>query len=442
MRELFSLSEIHHSYFKPRLVHIILASTKKQLITKKLEMLQDVYRENEIEINSLEGELRAINDFEIRHAMQEKKIFETLNHEKPSKSFIEIANAIKKNDDILSILNDTGTPFVSENDREQYITNFYSNLYRKDEGVGGEVEDFLGEEICAHPVVSESKLKNHEKEALEADLTLDKLTKALGESNMRSAPGIDGFSNKYIYKFWYFLKYSLFKCCKESLESGSPVSSFTTAQIRIIPKQGDITKLKNWRPISLLSNFYKILSRAINNRLKTVANRVLSRAQKGFTRSRQIQEVILNIDETVSKCNREKLKAAMICVDQAKAFDSVDHQYMLKVFRFFNFGPKFIGWLQTIGTGRKACLILCGGKTTDSFDILKGTAQGDCPSPIIYNICAQILIFKIELDNRIRKLPIFNDMQEPVPCEEIFRQECNYTHVFRLFGSVGSKRKS
>jgi hypothetical protein len=168
------------------------------------------------------------------------------------------------------------------------------------------------------------------------------------------------------------------------------------------------------------------LSRAINNRLKTVANRVLSRAQKGFTRSRQIQEVILNIDETVSKCNKEKLKAAMICVDQAKAFDSVDHQYMLKVFRFFNFGPKFIGWLQTIGTGRKACLILCGGKTTDTFDLLKGTAQGDCPLPIIYNICAQILIFKIELDNRIHKLPIYNDTQEPVPCDEIFRQECNY----------------
>jgi hypothetical protein len=38
------------------------------------------------------------------------------------------------------------------------------------------------------------------------------------------------------------------------------------------------------------------------------------------------------------------------------------------------------------------------------FDLLKGTAQGDCPSPIIYNICAQILIFKIELDPRIRRI--------------------------------------
>jgi hypothetical protein len=81
----------------------------------------------------------------------------------------------------------------------------------------------------------------------------------------------------------------------------------------------------------------------------------------------------------------------MVCVDQAKAFDSVNHEYMAKVFRFFNFGPNFIRWLCTIGTGRKAYVILSGGKTSTVFDLLKGTAQGDCSSPIIYNICAQIL---------------------------------------------------
>jgi hypothetical protein len=80
---------------------------------------------------------------------------------------------------------------------------------------------------------------------------------------------------------------------------------------------------------------------------------------------------------------------------------------MEKVFRFFNFGDKFISWLRTIGTNRKACVILSNGKTSSIFELLKGTAQGDCPSPIIYNICAQVLIFKIELDPLIQKLPLF-----------------------------------
>jgi hypothetical protein len=136
---------------------------------------------------------------------------------------------------------------------------------------------------------------------------------------MRSAPGIDGFSNKFINKFWNVLKYPFFKCCIECLNTGTLTADSATAQIRIIPKKGDTSKLKNWRPISLLSNFYKILSRAINNILKGVVNRVLSRAQKGFTKSRQIQEVIINIDETIFRCKEKNIKGAMICVDQAKA---------------------------------------------------------------------------------------------------------------------------
>jgi hypothetical protein len=94
----------------------------------------------------------------------------------------------------------------------------------------------------------------------------------------------------------------------------------------------------------------------------------------------------------------------MVCVDQAKAFDSVDHKYMLKVFRFFGFGDRFISWLTTIGTNRKACVILENGKKSKFFNLEKETAQGDCPSPLIYNFCAQILIFKIELDPGIRRI--------------------------------------
>jgi hypothetical protein len=65
-------------------------------------------------------------------------------------------------------------------------------------------------------------------------------------------------------------------------------------------------------------------------------------------------------------------------------------------------------------------------KTSDVFELLKGTAQGDCPSPILYNICAQILIFKIELDLEIRKLPVFYPRENPINVTEIFRNESNF----------------
>ena len=57
----------------------------------------------------------------------------------------------------------------------------------------------------------------------------------------------------------------------------------------------DIVEELNWRPISLLSNMYKILSRAINTRLNKIVNRVCSRSQKGFYNSRYTQEVLINV---------------------------------------------------------------------------------------------------------------------------------------------------
>ncbi|MFN9951839.1 MAG: hypothetical protein ACK55I_01975, partial [bacterium] len=50
----------------------------------------------------------------------------------------------------------------------------------------------------------------------------------------------------------------------------------------------------------MLSCLYKVISRAINNRLKLVVNRFTTRAQKGFTQHRYIQEVLINVIETIN----------------------------------------------------------------------------------------------------------------------------------------------
>ena len=91
----------------------------------------------------------------------------------------------------------------------------------------------------------------------------------------------------------------------------------------MIPKKGDITDLKNWRPISLLSNVYKIISRAINNRLNTVVNRICSRSQKGFNNVRYTQECLINVIESISHCNSNNINGAIVAVDMAKAFDTL-----------------------------------------------------------------------------------------------------------------------
>jgi hypothetical protein len=73
---------------------------------------------------------------------------------------------------------------------------------------------------------------------------------------------------------------------------------------------------------------YKIISRAVNNRLKSVVNRFTSRAQKGFTNHRYKQEVLINVCEKISYCNNNNIEGALLSIDQSRAFDTISHKYM------------------------------------------------------------------------------------------------------------------
>ena len=184
------------------------------------------------------------------------------------------------------ICDDLGNSFPTADELNNYVTNFYKSLYRIDDTVQGEIEDFLGPEIVNHPMVRGSILTRDERNLLDSEIKIEELDLSLNQSNLKSSPGMDGFSYSFIKNFWHIYRKPLFECAKISLENQSLPESFLTAQIKLIPKKGNSKKIGNWRPISLLSNFYKIISRLINNRLKGIANRILSRAKKGFSQKR------------------------------------------------------------------------------------------------------------------------------------------------------------
>ena len=127
----------------------------------------------------------------------------------------------------------------------------------------------------------------------------------------------------------------------------------------------------------------------------------MSRAQKGFTSSRHIQEVLINVIESIAYCNYNDIPAFILSLDQSKAFDSVRHNYLLEVYKFFGMGENFINMLNVITTGRNACIILDDNTLSRQFNLETGAPQGNSPSPLQYNFAEQIAIFKLEVDPRL-----------------------------------------
>jgi hypothetical protein len=383
----------------------ILDSTNK--ITSLLKELKKNYVENEGEIISLEKKLDEIIDNKLRNQLEATSNFEILQNEKITPFFLNLAKGTKAEASLSDLLDDDGIPFRSDDELKEYIRKFYQKIYKAQESDSRIREDcirnFLGEDICNSNLVKDSILTEHMALEFEAPISIDELDKLAAQGN-RSAAGMDGINNCFIKKFWHLLRIPLHRYITYCHNTGVLTQSFRTASIKLIPKKGDCTKIKNWRPISLLSCLYKVVSRALNNRLKKISSIIFSRGQKGFTKDRHIQEVLINLIEMIAHCKEYNIPGAILSIDTAKAFDSVSHKYMHYVYTFFGLGPNFIKLLETLGNNRTACIAFDDGSHSAEIDLECGRAQGNTSSPVEFNMAQQIVIFKIELCPEVRNL--------------------------------------
>ena len=124
----------------------------------------------------------------------------------------------------------------------------------------------MGAELLNSDLVKKMKINRQTSNLLERDISIEELDAAAAECKTKSAGGPDGISNGFIKKFWTFLRIPLRNYITFCNKRGQMSPSFLTATIKLIPKKGDCTAIKNWRPISLLNCNYKIVSKSINNR--------------------------------------------------------------------------------------------------------------------------------------------------------------------------------
>lgn len=106
-------------------------------------------------------------------------------------------------------------------------------------------------------------------------------------------------------------------------------------------------------------------------------------------------------------CYKEKINGYLVALDASKAFDSIDHEFMMKVLKKFGFGGNFIASFKTLYSNLKASLMI-NGNIGERFDILKGVKQGDALSCVIFILCMEMLIRKIEQDDRIKGVKLLD----------------------------------
>ena len=389
-----------------------------KFLKSELNQLKKNYIGNRSLIGDLEDELGLILEAELEDKIRNYIKTESLNQEKMTPTFLNMAKSFT-NDSISVICDGDGIPFGTAAGRGEFIADFYRNLYEipaaKPLVLTGCIETFLGPDILNNPIVSGMKLTEEERTRLDTPISLTELDKAIKTANKRSAPGIDGVSNVMISKIWDLIRIPLHNYAHCCFRKGKLTKTFRTACIRLIPKKGNTKQIKNWRPISLLSCYYKIISRVINTRLGTVIDKITGRIQKAYNSKKFIHEVVINLCNNIEHCNKNNVPGMIVSIDQTKAFDSIYHDFCDEAFRFFGFGESFISMMSTLGTGRNAKVILEDGNFSGEVALHRGRPQGDSPSPRQYNIGEQICLLKIEYDPRIES--VFDTRGAPQPLE-------------------------
>ena len=94
----------------------------------------------------------------------------------------------------------------------------------------------------------------------------------------------------------------------------------------------DITK---WRPISLYVD-YKIIMKALTNRLLPTLEEIISIEQSAAVPNRTIYNNLFTIRDVIEYSNKKKLPTYILNFDQEKAFDKNDRDYMFKCLEKMN----------------------------------------------------------------------------------------------------------
>lgn len=118
-------------------------------------------------------------------------------------------------------------------------------------------------------------ISSEERDDLEASVEEEEVLRAIKQCGSKKAPGPDGFNFGFLKRFWEIIKVDLMKAIKWFWNTGEISKGCNSSFVTLIPKIQDPITLGDFRPISLVRCYYKIISKILAERMKKVIGKVV-----------------------------------------------------------------------------------------------------------------------------------------------------------------------
>jgi hypothetical protein len=160
----------------------------------------------------------------------------------------------------------------------------------------------------------------------------EEITSIIKALKNKKSSGLNGYSSFIIKKCFIFLIKPLTFLTNLSLSTGKVPETLKISQIKPVLKKGAANETENYRPISLILTFSKILEKVVYSRLIHFLNKhnIWLESQHGFHKARSTSTPLVNFLEDIYKALDNKEVCVGLFLDLTKVSDMVNHNILLQ----------------------------------------------------------------------------------------------------------------
>lgn len=219
----------------------------------------------------------------------------------------------------------------------------------------------------------------------EIQFTSEEVEKKLKKLDIRKGTGPDNIHPLFLVNCADCLAHPLMVLFNRSLQESIFPDKWKEARVVPLFKNGNRKCVTNYRPISILSAISKLFESMVHTVMYSHIKKHITIKQHGFMAKRSCITNLVLFTSDIKESVDQNTQVDVIYTDFSKAFDKVNHNFLVKKLNALGVTDIFLEWCKSYLTNRFSRVVV-HGKQSRPFTASSGIPQGSILGPLFFNV--------------------------------------------------------